>query len=593
MRSVEHTRTGVESLWAALMLLCLLLSPRLRAQTDTVDVPSDRGHGEGGLNAAVNSAIRSGTLSNTVFRLERYGCYLLDSTITVPAGNRLTIIAPDPGTTQETAPPQILWADSSSVNTSYIFDCYGDVALKNVWLLYANRVGLQAFSSIKIEDSPDTVNGQHGTFDNVIFDYSRIGADGSGAVSVTARHFRGRFTNCYFRNCVDQGYPWYGRALSFPWNTTGWHTDSLTFENCTFANLGIVYMQEDGNYADVVRFNHCTFLNTMVFALESGWWHWLSVTNTVFVNTFLYGYPSGHPLEPFGGTLRIDSISTFGFSVPFTEADRHILFTHSSYFIEDWVRDYMASMGDTTDVYGMRNHPEPMLSPGTLAFFDHSVNGVKTFPFMNKAYLYDSTDPGFMIAPTNQEAIRRFVWINWNSGADTSWAYHPEADLNQVWPMPENLSYTNPVLLTAGMWEFPLGDLYHWFPDRYAEWKSEQRYENERITVWLDTGVDPGEFIDSRQADRKPLPAAYALDQNYPNPFNPLTVIGYHLPTASRVKITVYDLLGREVRTLFEGIRPAGSYTASFDAGGLASGVYFYQLQTQGSVQTKKLILLK
>lgn len=88
-------------------------------------------------------------------------------------------------------------------------------------------------------------------------------------------------------------------------------------------------------------------------------------------------------------------------------------------------------------------------------------------------------------------------------------------------------------------------------------------------------------------------PASFALDQNYPNPFNPLTTIAFEIPAGGTVSLKVLDLLGREVSTLVDEIRPAGSYRVQFDAGELASGVYLYRLEAGGRSATKKLILVR
>jgi hypothetical protein len=98
-------------------------------------------------------------------------------------------------------------------------------------------------------------------------------------------------------------------------------------------------------------------------------------------------------------------------------------------------------------------------------------------------------------------------------------------------------------------------------------------------------------------------PRAFKLEQNYPDPFNPTTVIVFELPRESRVKLTVYDLLGREIRILEEGTRPAGRSEILFNAAGLPSGVYCYRLQavplagapllTPSFSGVKKMVLLK
>lgn len=89
------------------------------------------------------------------------------------------------------------------------------------------------------------------------------------------------------------------------------------------------------------------------------------------------------------------------------------------------------------------------------------------------------------------------------------------------------------------------------------------------------------------------IPNSIRLDQNYPNPFNPATTIQYSLPENQRVKLAVYDMLGREVAVLADGIRSAGEHMASWDASNLSSGIYIYSLQTESSRMTRKMTLVK
>jgi hypothetical protein len=93
------------------------------------------------------------------------------------------------------------------------------------------------------------------------------------------------------------------------------------------------------------------------------------------------------------------------------------------------------------------------------------------------------------------------------------------------------------------------------------------------------------------------IPTKYDLSQNYPNPFNPVTKINYELPFNSSVKMIVYDITGREIKTLVNEKVSAGYYTAQLDASNFSSGVYFYRIVASSNgkdyIATKKMVVLK
>jgi hypothetical protein len=101
------------------------------------------------------------------------------------------------------------------------------------------------------------------------------------------------------------------------------------------------------------------------------------------------------------------------------------------------------------------------------------------------------------------------------------------------------------------------------------------------------------DVITSVRDNRPHVPSQYILYQNYPNPFNPTTVIAYSLPAPAAVTLKVYDLLGREIKTLVNERQNAGQHSMTFDGSNYPSGVYFYRLQAGTYSQTKKLIELK
>lgn len=97
----------------------------------------------------------------------------------------------------------------------------------------------------------------------------------------------------------------------------------------------------------------------------------------------------------------------------------------------------------------------------------------------------------------------------------------------------------------------------------------------------------------AQAAEMQKTPDTFILSQNYPNPFNPSTVIKYGLPRDAKVKLAVYDLLGRRVALLIETEVPAGYHEVVFENAVLPGGVYFYRLQAGSFMQTKKMLLVR
>jgi len=99
--------------------------------------------------------------------------------------------------------------------------------------------------------------------------------------------------------------------------------------------------------------------------------------------------------------------------------------------------------------------------------------------------------------------------------------------------------------------------------------------------------------ITSVESDHNTIPDGYVLEQNYPNPFNPSTAIKFGIPEASNVRLKIFNALGEEVAELVNEYLDAGTYTYSFDASQLTSGIYVYTLQTGDQLISKKMTLIK
>jgi hypothetical protein len=131
--------------------------------------------------------------------------------------------------------------------------------------------------------------------------------------------------------------------------------------------------------------------------------------------------------------------------------------------------------------------------------------------------------------------------------------------------------------------------------DKFSQLTGIMYYSFNRYKICPRTDSDFGTYIPLSVNDKidGPIPTSYTLSNNYPNPFNPSTIIEYGLPKEDKVVLKIYNVIGQEVVTLKNEIQRAGRYRVTFNASKLASGVYFYRLQTGNFNQIKKMLLVK
>lgn len=121
------------------------------------------------------------------------------------------------------------------------------------------------------------------------------------------------------------------------------------------------------------------------------------------------------------------------------------------------------------------------------------------------------------------------------------------------------------------------------------------------MTVYQSETISYNDLVITSVDGNELSPTKFILEQNYPNPFNPSTSINYSIPFSSFISLRVYNVLGKEIATLVNEEKPAGSYEVNFSAEDLTSGIYFYKLQAgdpesssgQGFVEIKKMVLIK
>jgi len=116
---------------------------------------------------------------------------------------------------------------------------------------------------------------------------------------------------------------------------------------------------------------------------------------------------------------------------------------------------------------------------------------------------------------------------------------------------------------------------------------------NNRIFCGTNSGLYFTDLITDVKYPATDVSYNFHLSQNYPNPFNPRTIIKYSLGKEGHVQLVIFDALGQKIEEFVNTIQQAGEYSIDFNASGISSGVYFYQLRSDGLVQTKKMIITR
>ncbi len=525
-----------------------------------------------------------------VYLLNNFGIYSCAQNPATSTDHRTIIMGPTQTslkTNQGTAPP-VICGNSTTGSTSYGgMTVNKDLLIKNIDLEIGNIDGNNggwAFFGFGGA-------GMRLQVDNCIMEHTWwVWVGGPPADS---RIF---FTNDYLVNLSGHSCRRNGGVTDFNGSGVA-KEDTLMVENCTHVNIqGTLYKFRPGVAVNRVIFNHNDFIDCAGFVfMNNGDQTNMSVTNNIFVNCQLQGYssilftvdvgevdPDGLPMGLVN--LRVDS--TFNANGKNFYAGNNLAYWDPS------LSDIVSTL-NTNAVDGKTDWVSQMITMNsrTQSLFDDN----STYPLLtNEGWItgqlptFANTDVLFTTQLAKLKAYA-LACVDTSYGAPLdSWrqASNPEAS-NFVfadWPIPIDLSYTDTDLKAAGLGSFPLGDL-NWFPTEYASWKAQASTEYANIENVLQTGTAVETATN--------LPQKFQLQQNYPNPFNPTTVISYTIPKSSFVTLKVYNALGQEVATLVNGVKSANTYNVQFDASGLASGIYIYQLKTGNNISSKKMVLMK
>jgi hypothetical protein len=200
----------------------------------------------------------------------------------------------------------------------------------------------------------------------------------------------------------------------------------------------------------------------------------------------------------------------------------------------------------------------------------YEVSGAPSTTFGSMSFRYGIVAEG---APYEEDWPDAFTPVN---GGEPLFLYGPGG------PLIAAVGYRGPSPAGGSSAVATLG-----FPFETITTQSARDTLMDRLLAYLDA-------VAGAEGERQPvLPDAYTLSQNFPNPFNPSTSLRYSLPAPGAVRIVVYDILGREVATLADGVRPAGTHTAVLDGRHLSSGTYLAVMTAGGQRFVRSMLLLK
>ncbi|MDZ4700173.1 MAG: T9SS type A sorting domain-containing protein [Rhodothermales bacterium] len=325
------------------------------------------------------------------------------------------------------------------------------LTVQNVWLLGQDSDGVRSsYEQIQL-DAADS----HFTFDNVVFDRNDWHFLGPNAENVDMT-----VTNSTFRNLFGPSQQWEGLGVRFEAGA-----DSVIFDNNTFLNIGFTPFQSEAAPMNYFRANHNTFVNIGRSFQAGALWKEAYITNNVFVNYFWHGeqpseYEDPDREDPFTGFFGIAAMpARFG-----TDLDRRIVVANNSFWRDSQFASLMPS-----DI-----RSQPVVNDTTAGWFE-------TFDGMVMQDNLLDLSPDLVTYPADliPSMVSNITELRAGNSASPRYDYDPGRDETcfqcNIWPRPEDFSYTTADLLTAGTDDLPLGDL-NWFTDAKAT------YETNRAT---------------------------------------------------------------------------------------------------------------
>ncbi len=529
--------------------LFFMVSLAAYAQQDTLDVAP----GYETLNIAVEgdtTATGDYLNPNRVYRLQRGEVYLLNGSIYGVKGGPVRIVAAK----GDGPRPIIISAADESGTAVRAFALDGDGYFEDLYISGINNLGF------KFKKDMFRLFGDNA---KVVIDNCFCENEAQAFIRCSAPGQNIRVTNSIMRNSFTLADPYEGFIMY-----CDSQVDSLYFQNNTFYRATYTGFDDRNNIILYAFFDHNTMYELGASSHDAIGVNFDRAVDLTITNNLIYdfGFSGAYiPADTNHSNRQIISLSELNAPDVSSDSDRHITISNNVYGWSQPVIDWIDTKEDL-ELYNFMNGETQALIDSNGWVAENNMEEQLTFE--------NAPDPAVAVNFVDY----RYTSNNSNeNNPDIAAQMLPQTDDPTTWGTASPREYSFNYGATAQAYTyaergFPVGDL-NWYPDLMPLWES-------------------GGTVGVKRIDNQ-VPTSFSLSQNYPNPFNPTTTINYMLPKSGIVTLKVFNALGEEISTLVNNEQAAGSYKVTFDASRLASGVYFYRLETGNFILTKKMILMK
>ncbi len=335
-------------------------------------------------------------------------------------------------------------------------------------------------------------------------------------------------------------------------------------------------MWNNNTWVNTSRYQH-TYMNNLetvelyqTWDTQNGWQD---------MDQYLYTYDSQNnlteELDQMRDTVNNIWVNTYRYTYTYTNGN---IATEED---EKWVNGQWQKMAFYTANYNMQNHLAEVIEQDYDTLKTKYINAYRDqymyyqISLKDSAYVSSKWDTTNKVWAEDSQVLRFYD----SNGKDTKWLYQDWDTNSKAYVDSGQQLYTYDSNMNLSQSDFQIWNNSSWMT--YSQLK------------YYYTNTRPDQVPLPIDEEITKIPRQIRLNQNYPNPFNPSTQIKYVLNASVNVKLNVYDIIGREVATLVNQKQSSGSYTVTFNATRLSSGIYFYRLVTDKTTITKKMILIK